>query len=139
MPALAVAQASPSAAAPPASTAQPLLGASDYLPEIQVLVDRRAVDGQVYRLDERELERAFPGVMPDTSTGAEPDPAQVVALLFAITKDLREHQLYLGAQMEHLLGEKAELERKVHDLEARVAAAPPAGPTVTPARPAARN
>ncbi len=103
------------------SNPEAVVGALDVLPELQVLRLRKNPSDQPrYSLVPLEVNRAFPGVARGAHADASLDYEQLTALLFAVTKDLREQNMHLGEQLEHMMGDKADLERKVHDLEARL-------------------
>ena len=88
------------------------------MPEIRVVRFRENPSAQArYGLAAAELAGAFPEVV---SAGQGFDSEQLTAILFAVAKDLRDDNVQLGEQLQHMMSEKAELERKLHALEARL-------------------
>ena len=112
---------SPATSPGAASAAEPVSGVADLLPELQVVRFRQNPSAPAtYQLIDAEVARLFPEAVRPGANPRQLDYDQLTVLLFGVAKDLRESNLHLAEQVEHLLSEKADLERKLHELDMRL-------------------
>ncbi len=105
----------PSAATPPA----PIVGAVDYLDELTAVVLTPGGGRKTYAIPVEDLARLHPAVVKGEGAKATVDQPAMSALLLALVKDLREQNLHLNSQLAHVIDDKADLERKLHELTVR--------------------
>lgn len=122
------------ATAPPAAIDRPLVGTTEVLDELRSVSYRRADGTRTYGIVAADVAKYFPTAVT-TVAGAEViDPSAMAAVLLSLVKDLKEANVHLNSQIEHVLYDKGELERRLHALEAEVAELKTAAPALAETR-----
>ena len=119
-PVLAKAQTSTLGGAPASATLTPIEGVIDYADELRAVSYVTADGRDGIGIVAEDLGKYFPGSVVESQASPQLDAGAVSAILLALCKDLVEQNAHLNSQVEHLMYDKGDLERKLHDLTARV-------------------
>lgn len=99
----------------------PLEGTLDLLEDLQIVRLRQNTGNapERYGVIAQEVAKHFPQAVTIQNGQASVDYAQLTAITLGVAKELKQQNQHLGAQFEHLMSEKADLERKVYELQAQ--------------------
>ena len=114
----------PAAAVPMAPAAQieaPLVGVSEVVGELRTVSYHRADGARTFGVVAEDFAKYFPTAVTQDPDGATIESGAMVAILLALVKENREANAHLSSQIEHVMYDKADLERRLHGLEAEVA------------------
>ncbi len=100
----------------------PIEGALDKLEELRPVIRRTGGGKYAYAIDVTGLSRLYPAAVTGEGATLQVDQAAISALLLAMAKDLQDQNHHLNIQLAHLMNDKADLERKMHELSSRIEA-----------------
>lgn len=109
------------ATAPPASIDAPLIGTTEVLEELRAVSYHRADGVRTYGIVAEDIAKYFPAAVSERDGAAVIDPSAMAAVLLSLVKDLKDANTHLNAQLEHVIYDRADTERRLHALEAQLA------------------
>ena len=107
--------------ADPAAIDKPLVGTTEVLDELRAVSYYRADGVRTYGIVAADVAKYFPAAVTAAPGGETIDAGAMAAVLLSLVKDLKDANAHLNSQLEHVIYDRAELERRLHALEAEVA------------------
>lgn len=110
----------PIAMAPAAAIDAPLEGVSEVIDELRSVSYHRADGRRSFAVVGEDFSKYFPSAVTEGPAGSAIEPGAMAAILLALVKEISESNAHLSSQIEHVISDRAELERRVHALEAEL-------------------
>ena len=107
--------------APAAAIEAPLVGVSEVIDELRSVSYHRPDGQRTFAVVAEDLVKYFPVAVAETDAGAAIEPGAMVAILLALVKETQETNAHLEDQIAHVITDKAELERRLLDVDAQLA------------------
>ena len=99
----------------------PLRDVSEVVDELRSVSYHRADGQRTFAVVAEDFAKYFPTAVSEGADGPAIDPGAMAAILLALVKDAHAANEHLNSQLEHVISDKAQVERRLHSLEAEIA------------------
>ena len=107
--------------APADAIEAPLTGVSEVIGELRSVSYHRPDGQRTFSVVAEDFAKYFPAAVTETDAGANIEPGAMAAILLTLVKETQEANVHLESQLEHVITDKAELERRLREMDAQLA------------------